>query len=196
VPSLNRVERVITLMQYLQTHIGEHNTVDHISRETGIPISSIRKTIDVEFRECFDRDLYLKRIITLSGVMPYGIKFDPEPKKLKVEKGDTRRKAEYYTKELGLKTSEYGKKGSLQSIIGGSVTGRAWNYATKGVDRKDKDYWALRNAVETLLLILKLAPSKNYKRTIEQVVLDPENLPKYLKSAWQQEQQEQQQAQQ
>lgn len=195
-PSLNRVERVIKLMQYLQTHIGEANTVDKISKDTGIPISSIRKTIDVEFRECFSRDLYLKRNITLSGIMPYGIKFDPEPKPERVKRSadDTRRPAKYYTRELGLFGAEQNKRGSLKLVINNVTTQYAAHYAENGVDKQNKEDWnryiTIRNGIESVLLLMKIGLSKNPKRVIDEAVLDPENLPDYIKQYYKEPEQE------
>lgn len=163
-PIYNKRERVEAIMRYIHNHKYQQNTADTLSRELNIPSATVRKTLNVDYPQCFSRDPNDRRNITLVPFeWPDGRDFDLEP-------------APEKTKKL---SAAHMHDTTMRGIFQTGVLDALDLWADRGIalDKTPDEYWKLWNTLNLALASMQLVKSKDPQDKLRRLFDDTEKLP-------------------
>jgi hypothetical protein len=165
-PIYNKRERVERIMQYLQAHKWQQNTADSLGKALDIPVATIRKTLNVDYPQCFDRDPADRRNITLTLNWPDNRPFDLEPAPDKTGK----LKAEHMQHTV------------LESVVTVRALDAIYKWADEGLAlKKTPEAWyQLWNTLNLAVSYMQLVKSKDPQDKARRLFDDPESLPGHV----------------
>lgn len=145
----NKYERVQAIMRYLHkaSNIQRH-TIMSIAKDTNIPFSSVRKTINDDWPVCFATDP-ITGGICLSGIYPGDREFDLEPPKV----NDGKMPEKYY--EAG--------KANIKSFLAPEALMLLEKILGKETN-STADYYKIWNTIKAIEIMMKIARSKDREK--------------------------------
>jgi hypothetical protein len=163
-PTLTKRERVEAIMRYIHSHKWQQNTADVLARDLNIPSATVRKTLNQDYPECFDRDPDDRRNIRLTLDWPDNRPFDLEPAPDRAGK----LKAEYMNSTL-----------KFSSVYQTRIIDALYGWAEEGLAMKKSPdtYYHLWNTLNLTVAMMQLVKSKDPRDKARRLFDDPEAIP-------------------
>lgn len=152
---LDKFERCQVIMRYLHNEPKtKKHTQQTIAMNTGIPFSSVRKCINVDFPSVFMPDRFTGGY-TLSGEWPGGYEFDLEPP---VVKGAAKFQSKFIDQAAVDLTEFLSPKG--QELL-------------RSVGKNSDDYWRIYNTAQLMTVLLKIKVSRDPHKRAGELIEKP-----------------------
>lgn len=177
---LTPLERAQEMMKLLHK---EPQTADQLAAALNIPSATIRKTLTIDYRQCFDRDPDNRRLITLTGRWPDEIEFDIEarlrvaqatPTQAQTQAPPTQAQAPEQLKAEHLKQAVFTPETEV-------ISSTTFNYLRTdflgGLTAKNREkYWRVYNTLKYFMLLMELVKSRDPYSLLMERVDNPSDL--------------------